>query len=321
MKRGKWAEDPGLLWQAAVNGVIKSTALQDLGVAGSTVTDRCRDGGRWQRILPGIVLLHNGFPSQLQRCTAALLYGGDEAVLSGHASLGAHGYATSASMGDVLILVPPERHRASTSFVTVERTWRMPDAVMRGSLRCAPITRSVVDAGRRARHADQCRALIASAVQRGDVSVDELAMELADGPRRYSATTRSVLAELGDNAHSVAEIDAQKLYARSGLPAMVFNRDLFTSDGSFLARPDGWMDDVGLAWEIDSLAHHLSPADHEATVLRRALLRRHGAVVVEHLPKTIVASPAMVMADLRSEYQRACSRPRPKLYLRDALAA
>ena len=39
---------------------------------------------------------------------------------------------------------------------------------------------------------------------------------------------------------------------------MVFNRDLEDVEGNFVARPDGWLDDVGLAWEIDSLRHHLS---------------------------------------------------------------
>jgi hypothetical protein len=321
MKRGSWADDPALLWQVAINGVIKGNALQELGVASGTITYRCRDGGPWQRILPGVVLLHNGFPSAIQRNTAALLYGGDEAVLSGHASLGAHGYATSASKSDVLILLPPERHRAASSFVTVERTWRMPAPVLRGSLRCAPLVRSLVDAARRAPTADRCRALFADAIQRGDVSVEELAVELAEGPRRNSGDPRRALAELGDNAHSIAEIDAQKLYARTGLPAMAFNKDLFTSAGEFIACPDGWIDEVGLAWEVDSLAHHLSPADHEATVLRRALLRRHGVVVVEHLPKTIRTNSALVMADLRSEYQVACARPRPQVYLQSGIAA
>ncbi len=94
---------------------------------------------------------------------------------------------------------------------------------------------------------------------------------------------RLVLRELSDDAHSVAEVWAQKLYATSGLPPMVHNVDVVTEDGTWIARPDGWMDDVAVAWEIDSLAHHFSPADHEKTMHRRARMQRHGIIVVEHL--------------------------------------
>ncbi len=311
MNRGVWAA----VRCAAVNDVISSSALRNLGVASGTITNRCRDGGTWQRILPGIILLHNGFPSTLQRNTAALLYGGDEAVLSGHASLGVQGYRSSSSMSDVLILLPPHRHRAPTSYVAVERTWRMPEPARRGSLVCAPIGRSVIDAARRTSDEGRCRALLADVVQRGDVSVEELALELAAGSRRSSAVPRRVLAELTNDAHSVAEVHAQKLYARTGLPEMVHNRDVLAASGEFLARPDGWIDDVAMAWEIDSLAHHLSPADHEATMLRRARMRRHGIVVVEHLPKVLIANPEVVEADLWANYRLACDRPRPDVWL------
>ena len=64
-----------------------------------------------------------------------------------------------------------------------------------------------------------------------------------------AAIPRQVLGELSGNAHSKAEIDAQKLYARSGLPPMVFNREIEDLDGNFVAYTDGWLDDVGLAWE------------------------------------------------------------------------
>lgn len=270
-------------------------------------------------MLPGIVLLHNGFPTQLERATAAMMYGGDNCVLSGHAALAAHGYRRSASMNGVLLLIPAEQHRAASAFVQTERTWRIPHApIRRGSLRCAPVTRAVLDVARRLRRRNACRALLSEVIQRGDTSVEELAIELAEGSRRGTALPRSVLRELAADAHSVAEIAAQQLYRRSGLPPMVHNREIETGTGSFIARPDGWIDSVAMAWEIDSLEHHLNVRDHEQTLIRRARMQSHGIIVLTHLPRTVRDRPDLVLHELQQSYLLAQSRPRPDVRLRPA---
>lgn len=319
MRRGKWADDFDTFVGHSTNLAIKSSTLRSLGVAPKTLARYCLPGGPWQRILPGIILLHNGIPSGLQRVTAALMYGGPDSVLSGHAALAEHGFRRSASMSDVLLLIPASKHRVPTGFVQVERTWRMPDAsdiVERGSLRYVTSTRAVMDAARRTRRRNDCRALLAEVVQRGDTSVEEMAIELAEGSRRGTALPRSVLGELAAGAHSVEEIHAQRIYRRSGLPAMVHNREIETHKGEFVASPDGWLDDVAMAWEIDSIKHHLALADHEATVLRRARMQAKGIVVVCHLPRTLHHNPDLVVQDLRDNYRLAASRPRPRVRLR-----
>lgn len=315
MKRGAWGDDPSALQTVSTDGIVRTATLLDYGVTSGAISGRCRKGGPWQRILPGVIALHNGRLSPLDRYTAAQLYGGDDAVLSGHAGLALHGYRHSATMSDVLLLIPHEQHRRKFSFVDVERSWRVPDPVVKGNLRIAPVARCLLDTARRMSRPDLCRALLTSALQRSDVTVDELRQELTEGSRRGTAVPRLVLRELSDDAHSVAEVWAQKLYAASGLPAMMHNVDVFTEDGAFIARPDGWMNDVAVAWEIDSLAHHFSPADHEKTMQRRARMQRHGIIVVEHLPTQIRNSPAIVLADLRAAYEQACRRPRPPVRL------
>lgn len=268
-------------------------------------------------MLPGIILLHNGFPTQFERAVAAMMYGGNDCVLSGHAALAAHGYRRSSSMNEVMLLIPPEQHRAPSSFVQTERTWRLPEEpIRRGSLRCAPVTRAVLDVARRLRHRDHCRSLLTEVLQRGDTSVEELAIELAEGSRRGTALPRSVLRELGTDAHSVAEIHAQQLYARSHLPPMVHNREVETTAGEFIAMPDGWIDSVAMAWEIDSLDHHLNVRDHEQTMIRRARMQSRGIIVLAHLPKTVRDNPDLVLHELRQSYLLARSRPRPDVRLR-----
>ena len=114
----------------------------------------------------------------------------------------------------------------------------------------------------------------------------------------------------------MAEVHAQRIYSRSNLPPMVHNRDIETTSGEFIAKPDGWIDDVAMAWEIDSLQHHLNIADHEATMLRRARLQAKGIVVLSHLPRTLHRDPELVLRDLRDNYRVAASRPRPAVRVR-----
>lgn len=319
MRRGKWADDFGILVGHSTNLAIRSSVLRDLGVAPKTLARYCLPGGPWQRVLPGVIILHNGTPSALQRTTAALMYGGPDSVLTGHAALAAHGFRRSASMADVLLLIPPNKHRAPTGYVQVERTWRMPDKadiVQRGTVRCVSVTRAAMDAARRTPRRDACRALLAEVIQHGATSAEELAIELAEGSRRGTALPRSVLRELFGGAHSVAEVHAQRIYSRSNLPPMVHNREIETISGEFIAKPDGWIDDVAMAWEIDSLQHHLNIADHEATMLRRARLQAKGIVVLSHLPRTLHRDPELVLRDLRDNYRVAASRPRPAVRVR-----
>ncbi|KAA0024639.1 hypothetical protein [Antrihabitans cavernicola] len=304
------------LEEASIDCVIRSTWLAELHVPDGTVVRKCRPGGPWQRLLPGIVLLHNATPTQHQRIVAASLYAGEDSLLTGYAGLAAHGYSRWNS-ADVHILIPHARRRSSAGFVTIERSRRMPDPVRRGSVTCSPITRCIIDASRRMKSLGTCRSLLVEPIQRGDTSVEQLAVELAASSSTGSALPRSVLAELSEDAHSVAEIAAQKLYKRAGLPKMVHNIDICDGSGTFVARPDGWLDDVGLAWEIDSIRYHFSPTLHAQTLARRARMQRYGIVVVTHLPNQIRDEPEVVLADLRDNYRHATQRPRPPLRMRE----
>ncbi|MBV6755534.1 hypothetical protein [Rhodococcus opacus] len=311
MRSESWAEDLPGTDAAGRDGVVRVAALERLGVARGTIAARCRDGGPWQRILPGVVLLHDGPPTTLQRNLAALEYGGPDALLSGHAALAAFGYPASSPRNDVLLLIPSTRHRRDWSYVKVERTRHLPAPVHRGLLRLAPPPRSLMDAGRRTLTAEACHALLAEGIRRGDVTVDELVRELAHGSDRGNHLPRAVLRELTEDAHSVARVHAQNLYATSGLPPMRHDVDVLSAAGLWVARPDGWLDDVAVAWEIDSPKYHFSPELHEATRTRRARMQREGIVVVTHPPEQIRTDPSTVLADLRAAYTLAASRPRP----------
>src|SRR6188474_3698611 len=91
MARGFGVLSRDHLRTAAADGVITAQALVALGVPESTVYHRCRDGGPWQRLAPGVVLMTTGHPTTGQLVTAALLHGGPDAVLTGLEACRRHG--------------------------------------------------------------------------------------------------------------------------------------------------------------------------------------------------------------------------------------
>lgn len=64
------------LADAARCRVLSSRVLREHGVSAAVASERCRPGGPWQMLLPGIYLLHAGPPTSDERLHAALLYTG-----------------------------------------------------------------------------------------------------------------------------------------------------------------------------------------------------------------------------------------------------
>lgn len=291
--------------------VVRAVDVAAAGVPRSTVSHRCRAGGPWQLLLPGIVLLHSGPPTRADRRRAALLHAGPRSVLTGLDALDLHGMSRMPRpTGPVHLLLPADVRRAGSGRILSERTDRLPVAAP-GRWPLAPETRAVLDFARRSRNRGEVRAAIAEVVQRGRCTPADLNTELAAGSRRGSALPREVLREIGDGVRSAAEAQAHALLERSGLPAAMWNPRLHDRTGRFVAMPDAWFDDVGMAWEIDSLEWHLSPDDYSRTLHRRAAMMAEGVVVVHHLPRTLRENPTEVLRDLTANHAHAARRPRP----------
>ena len=302
-----------MLAGAAVDGVVKVSELAKLGMSTSTIAHRCEPGGPWRRLLPGIVVMSSGYPTARQRTVASLVFAGPGAMLTGRSAMVEHGFGEH--VGDVHVLLPDRRRVQSTSFVMAERTTRLPMPVVRNGLPCAPVPRALLDGARRMTTLDTTRAVIAEVVQRGTVSVEDLVQELREGSIRGSALPRAVLDEVAANVHSVPEAKARALWLRSGLPPMTFNCDVTDEAGQFIARPDGWIDSVAMAWEINSLAWHLSPDSYRATVERRNRMQSAGIIVFETLPSAF-ADEEEVLRGLVKHHELARSRPRPTVRVR-----
>ncbi|SDU52983.1 hypothetical protein SAMN04489733_5552 [Amycolatopsis keratiniphila] len=297
------------------HGVIRVARLQEMGVSSTTAYRRCGPRGPWTRLLPGIVLLFNAPPSREQQVAAAMLYGGESALLTGAEACRMYGLRNVPDTGDEIhLLVPHERKLHNYDYVVVERTQRLPRIVNRGGRPLAEVTRATLDVCRRQTDVRLVRALVSEVVQRRYSSFERLSHELAHGSQRGSAVPRLVLSELASGQESVAEIDARRVWERSGLPEPVWNKKLHDAEGRFVAKPDAWFDDVGLAWEVDSLSFHLQVVDgFDRTLARNGRYAAAGVLVLQTLPSRLRTEPDKVVAELRAAHAAAAARTRPNV--------
>jgi hypothetical protein len=312
MRCGDWAYDPTVLIDASRHGAIRVAALVKLGMNPRTAYRRCVPGGPWQRPLPGVVLLGSSPPTRQQLVAAALLYAGPDAVVTGLESCRRHGLRNAPPDPQVHVLVPHRHKVGSSDYVVVERTTRLPAAVTVEDVPLAPLPKSVLDACRRLREHDPVRALIAEAVQRRRLTPNRLAHELETGSQRGTAVPREVLRDVLDGARSVAEIDAMRVWERTGLPRPVWNVPLRTVEGEHIATPDAWFE-VGLAWEIDSYEYHYQREDYARTVARNARYAACGVTVLQTLPVRLRSEPDKVAAELAAAHTAAARGPAPEV--------
>lgn len=291
--------------------VATSADLIALGLDGSTINERCRDGGPWRRLQPGIVLLGNSPPSRAQRIQAALTVAGPQAVLTGVDALVLHGLTGARLDGPVHVLIPPRRQSRLVDGVFFDRTSALPVPQLRARFPVAPLPRATIDTCRRAPSADHVRALLTSVIREARITPAVLRDELSRATSRGTALPKRILADLDDGVRSLAQGWAKRLIHRAGLPTPSWRVPITSPTGAHLATPDAWWDDVGLAWQVDSYAFDLTPADYTSVLRRSAHLTAAGIVVVHTPPAQLRDNPAEVADLLRAAHSQAATRPRP----------
>jgi hypothetical protein len=254
-----------------------------------------------------------GAPTTLQQEMAALLYAGPGSVITGPAALRSH-HIRCELTEIVDVLVPSTRQRRDTKFVRLHRTTRMPERIWEaGPVRYAMPARAVADAVRALPSLRDVRAVVADAVQRDKCAISRLATELGEGPAQGSVLFREALADVADGIRSAAEGDLRDLLARSGLPMPLFNPWLYDEHGKFVARPDAWWPELGIAVEVDSREWHTSPEDHAKTLARGRRMARYQVVVLRFTPRQIRTQPAEVVNDIKAALDGARGRPLTQL--------
>ena len=283
---------------------------------------RLRIGGPWQSVLPGVYVAATGKPRTLQLQMAALLYAGDGSLITGQAAL-LHHHIRGPSTELIDVLVPATRQRRDAAFVRLHRTIRMPERSWQaGPLRLAPPARAVGDAVRGLINLRDVRAVVADAVQQGRCGIRQLHAELIAGPNLGSALFREALTDVADGIRSTAEADLKDLLTKSKLPMPLFNPSLYDG-GTFIAKPDAWWPEFGVAVEVDSKQWHLSPEDHERTLTRGRRMGVYQIIVLRFTPKQLRTQSAEVIKEIRDTLERASAsaRGRQPLNLRTVPAS
>ena len=291
--------------------VITREQALAVGLTRHALEHRLRSGGSWRSLLPGVYVAATGTPTIVQQEMAAILYAGRGSVITGLAALRQHrirGPATEV----IDVLIPASRRRKDGEFVRVHRTTRMPKRIWQfGPLHYALPARAVADTVRHLTSLRDVRAIVADAVQRGKCSVSDLSGELNNGPTVGSALFRQALADVADGIRSAAEGDLKDLLATSGLSMPLFNAMVFAGD-AFVAKPDAWWPEFGVAVEVDPREWHMSPQDHARTLERQRRMGKYGIIVLPFTPSQIRKQPADVVAEIR----HALENGRPLLDLR-----
>jgi len=269
--------------------VATHSELREIGVPSSTITLRIRDGGPWQRVLPGVVAGHKGVLTRFEQRLGALRYAGPDSALTGLDALDLHGLRTRAlrRIDRVHVLIPHRSQRSSHGFALLTRSRRAITSVVRGGLRVVPVARAVVDACRREGALDDVRELVAAAVQQRLCTVAEVAVEVALAQRQRTALPRAVLAEVAAGVRSVAEARLRAGFDRYGVPQPRWNAEVRNDAGELVVVLDGYWEELDAELEINSVEWHLSPGAFKRTTQRQRVVVLTGRSTISVLPSEI----------------------------------
>jgi hypothetical protein len=285
--------------------------LLGMGFSGNTLALKCRPGGGWTRLFLGVYLLTGGSPSRRQLLRGALLRAGPLTYVTGLEAARMYGVRRTPDDQRIQLLVPHGRRVTSQGLMVVERTNRPWTGNMINGFPVVTLSRALIDAARREARLDVIRALIADAVQKQLCSPEDIAEELRNIRLGGTALPRRVLDEISDGVRSAAEAWAHSLIRGSALPAPTWNVLIRSAAGRQVAIVDAWWEEVGLAWQIDSLEFHLSPGDYAHTMAQHSTLLANGVMTVHTVPSRLKKDRERVLAELCGAYIAASQRPRP----------
>ncbi|MEW1635769.1 hypothetical protein AB0469_17025 [Streptomyces sp. NPDC093801] len=298
---------PEPLARRQLNLATRHQLTTTAGVPRTTLTSRTRPGGPWQRLLPRVYLLQTGPPDHRQRALAAVLYAaeptadplaGDTAALTGGAALALLGIRDAPpAPADVLIRGP--RRLTALAQVRPVTTSRWPGTLTVSGVPSARPVRAAADFAARCPSPDRVRSVLAQVVQSGWCHPHDLHAELRSARLLSRPAIRAAAGELLAGVRSIAEARARDVLTGTDLPTPLWNARLYTPDGTFLASPDAYWPDEGVALEIDSAEYHYTRDAWHAT-LRRLRLESHGVLVVSATPSIIRDTPQEVLKALHT---------------------
>ena len=280
--------------------LASAAQLRTQGVAAGEVAARCRPGGGWQQLLPGVFLLQPGPPTSEDRLNAALLYArragavppqGPEAMITGLAALTLHRFSSApplTALDRIDVLVPRTRRLRSTGWVRVVRAVENPEPVELTGVPVAPAARAVADAVSGLSDAETVRRLLTEAVRGGHCEPAAIVRELS----RARLLTRPHVVDAVDTllaeGRSLSEERLYEMVREFGLPDPLWNVDLRLPGGPHLGGVDAYWPDQSVAVELDTRApRQEDDALWSEYTRKREHLERLGITVVHLTPRKL----------------------------------
>lgn len=267
---------------AARRRVMSSHSLHDHGIGAAEAAERCRPGGPWRMLLPGVCLLDAGEPTGEERLQAALLYAGAEParwpvgrartqpggggsprngpMLTGFAALTLHGLGCSPALPAlerIDVLSAHARRLRSAGYVRIVSAAETPEPQRLGGLPVAPAARAAADAvvllvGERSVGAPSVPQLLAATVHEGHCEPRSLLRELGRAGVLEHPQVRDGVDRLLARGREVAEGRLHRMALSHRLPAPCWNVDLRLPNGRYLASVDAY-------WPAEAVAVVLEP--------------------------------------------------------------
>jgi very-short-patch-repair endonuclease len=267
--------------ELARDGVVGHEELRVCGVSRHAIHRGMR-AGRLHVVLPGVYAVGHSSLSWRGKLRAAVLWGGEHAVLS---------HITAASLWDLLPsasatvhITVPRGGKTSRAWVRVHHTRQLQRAEVNG-FPVTSIERTLGDIAPRVRQ-DRLEQAIEQAVR-----MNKLDFSAVQGPKQL----RSLIAQF-DPLAPETNIGAERLFLRLtrkyGLPQPKSNVQVGPYVVDFL-----WPDQK-LIVELDSLRHHRRPTVFEADRKRDIDLKRLGYTVLRVTHRRLKEEPAVVAQEI-----------------------
>lgn len=288
------------------------TRRQALGCLTEATLD-ARLGRDWHVVLPGVYVAQTAALSHRQRLQAALLFAGRGAMLGDSTALAEHGMDYLPLDALVRVLVPADNQRHSKDFVAIRRTVYLPPAFRTpDGLPMAPPARALTDFALRHPDDRDVRAVLASAVQRRRVTVEQLQRERETCAARGKRRLTRALEELEAGVRSAPEAEVRDLVLTSRtLPTPLYNCLLELPDGRRVS-PDLLIEEAALVHETNGRKPHFEHEDDfDDMQARHDAMTVAGLTVLHNSPRLIAREGRRVLADLEHCYLRDAGKGLP----------
>lgn len=284
----------------AQDGVITRKQALKHGLSKAAIRHALGDGGSWNKIIPGVYATFTGPLQERHRVRAALLYAGDEAMVTGAYACRGYGmqYVPQQANAVPEILVPAHVRRAPISIAKIRRVKSLPASRFVRGIPCAPPERAALDACRDVKSLRNVRAVLCEVVQRQLTKVERLAAEFGDVDRRGMEHARRALEDVLAGCRSAPECELRDLIRASTIIGEPVWNEPLPDDDSLI--PDGYYRAARLALEVDSFEHHGLGDGPEHTEQRRARYASLGWRVLPISPVRIRQEPKALLAEIEA---------------------